>query len=137
MSDKSHEQWVEDEGRWEHVDFEEVDFEEVDFEEVDWKKRERLAIRKLEYYFAHRKALDANVEPPNGALVDWFVPPDRAEDMLLVLQKAFEERWVPKYGTRCARRMFFWHAVWSVIGFRLNWMMKHLSLLKVLASGRG
>jgi hypothetical protein len=77
------------------------------------------------------------VKPPKGFLIDWLVPADRADDMLLALQKAFEERWVPKYGVRRARRMFLWHAVWSVIGFWINWMMKHLRLLKFLASGRG
>jgi hypothetical protein len=56
--------------------------------------------------------------------------------MIVELEKGFE-RWVPKYGVRRARRMFRWHAFWSVIGFWINWMMKHLRLLKLFASGRG
>jgi hypothetical protein len=73
-------------------------------------------------------------EPPKGFLIDWLVPADRAEDMLLVLQKAFEERWVPKYGARRARRIFMTQSAGAVIGFWINWMMKHLCLLKFFAS---
>jgi hypothetical protein len=76
-------------------------------------------------------------QAPKGFLVDLLVPADRAEDMLLVLQKAYEERWVPKYGTRRARRILMMHSIGSVIGFWVNWMVKHLSLLKFFASGRG
>jgi hypothetical protein len=82
------------------------------------------------------KLLDADQKSPKGFLIDLLVPPDRAEDMLLGLEKGFE-RWVLKYGVRGARRRFLWHSVWSVIGFWINWMMKHLKLLKFLASGRG
>jgi hypothetical protein len=85
----------------------------------------------------HGKALDSDVEPPKGFLIDLLVPTDRAEDMLLGLEEAFEERWLPKYGTRCARRMFMTHSIGSVIGFWINWLMKHLRLLKFFASGRG
>jgi hypothetical protein len=83
---------------------------------------------------AHRKLMDA--KSPKRLLIDWLVPTDRADDMLLALQKGFE-RWVPKYGVRRARRMFLWHAFWSVIGCWINCLMKHLRLLKFLASGRG
>ena len=81
-----------------------------------------------------------NAEPqaalsPKGLPIDWLVPPDRAEDMLLELKKGFD-RWVLKYGVRRARRMFLWHAAWSVIGFKFDWMMKHLSLLKFFVSSR-
>jgi hypothetical protein len=85
---------------------------------------------------ARLRISNPELEAPKGVLIDWLVPPDRAEDMLLGLQKAFEERWVPKYGLRCAQRMFLWHAVGSVIGFWINWTMKRTKLLKFL-SGSG
>jgi hypothetical protein len=74
------------------------------------------------------------LKAPRGFLIDLLVPADRAEDMLLGLQKAFEERWVPKYGLRRAQRMFLWHAVWSVVGFWINWIRRQLDLLKFFAS---
>jgi hypothetical protein len=77
---------------------------------------------------------DPRLEAPKGVLIDFLLPPDHAEHRLLALQKAFEERWVPKYGQRCARCMFMTHSIGSVIGFWINRMMKHLRLLKFFAS---
>jgi hypothetical protein len=50
--------------------------------------------RVFRWFFVYRKPLGADVVPPKGALIDWLVPPDRADDMLLALRKAYEERWV-------------------------------------------
>jgi hypothetical protein len=81
-----------------------------------------------------RKIEDANQKPPKGFLIDLLVPPDRADDMLLELQKGFE-RWVPKYGARCARRMFITHSIGSIIRFWIDGILKRLDLLKFFASG--
>jgi hypothetical protein len=81
-----------------------------------------------------RKTLDTGGEPPKGLLIDLLVPADRADDMLLALQKAFDERWVPKYGARHARCIFMTQSIGSIIGFWIDWMMKHLRLLKFFAS---
>jgi hypothetical protein len=80
------------------------------------------------------KTLDG--EPQKSLLIDLLVPADRAEDMLGELQKAYKERWVPKYGERRARRILMMHSIGSIIGFWINWMVKHLSLLKFFASSR-
>ncbi|HWX32257.1 MAG TPA: hypothetical protein VNZ53_33100 [Steroidobacteraceae bacterium] len=72
--------------------------------------------------------------PPKGFLIDLLVPADRAEDMLSGLQTAYEERWVPKYGARRARRIFMTQSIGSILGFWIDWMMKHLRLLKFFAS---
>jgi hypothetical protein len=139
MSDKSHIQSIEYKGRFERY---RIDEEIVRLIKAEEEKRRPSRSTKRRVFIAfsghgHGKALDADVEPPKGLLIDLLVPPDQAEDRLLQLQKAFEERWVPKYGTRRARRMFVTQSIGSVIGFWINWMMKHLSLLKFFASGRG
>jgi hypothetical protein len=104
-----------------------------------WGARPLLILARL--FFAPLRLLLRSkmlkTEAPKGFLIDLLVPPDRADDMLLGLQTAFEERWVPKYGARCARRMFMTHSIGSIIGFWINWMMKHLRLLKFFASGGG
>jgi hypothetical protein len=78
--------------------------------------------------------LVSDARPPKGFLVDLLVPPDRAEDMLLALQGAFEDRWVPKYGARRARHIFMLQSIGSVIGFWINWVMKHIKVFKFFAS---
>jgi hypothetical protein len=69
---------------------------------------------------------------PSGLLIDLLVPPERAEDMLLHLQKAFD-RWSLKYGRRCARRMFAMHSIGAVVGFWIGWIRDRLDLFKWFA----
>jgi predicted flap endonuclease-1-like 5' DNA nuclease len=72
--------------------------------------------------------------PPKGMLVDILIPATRAEDMQLMLQRAFEERWVPKYGARGARRLYMLQSLGAVVGYWINWTMQHLGILKLFAS---
>ncbi|WP_431014539.1 hypothetical protein [Bradyrhizobium pachyrhizi] len=70
---------------------------------------------------------------PKGILIDCLVSPARAEDMLLSLQTAFEQRWVPKYGVRRARMLFFVQSAGAVAGFWIDWARRRLDFLRFFA----
>jgi len=72
--------------------------------------------------------------PTDGFVIDLLVPAERAEDMLLMLQRAFEERWLPKYGFRRARYIFAVQSIGAVIGYWISWAKQYLSVLKFLGS---
>jgi hypothetical protein len=67
--------------------------------------------------------------PPKGALIDWFTPPEDADDRIHALLTAYE-RWVQKYGVRTAGRIFLVQSIGVVFGFWVYWLCKHINLLK-------
>jgi hypothetical protein len=71
---------------------------------------------------------------PPGLLIDMLVPAARADDMLLALSKAFEQRWLPKYGSRRARLIFLVQSMGSVVGYWISWVRKNLNILRFFAS---
>ncbi|KJC55483.1 hypothetical protein UB31_00445 [Bradyrhizobium sp. LTSP849] len=70
---------------------------------------------------------------PKGLIIDLLVPPERADDMLANLQRAYDERWLPKYGARKARRIFLLQATGAVAGFWIDWVRQRLDLIKLFA----
>jgi hypothetical protein len=70
---------------------------------------------------------------PKGFMIDLLIPASRADDMLLTLGAAFEERWLPKYGARRARQIFLLQSLGAIVGYWINWIKRHLDVLKFFA----
>lgn len=70
---------------------------------------------------------------PKGLIIDLLVPPERADDMLANLERAYDERWLPKYGARKARCIFLLQATGAVAGFWIDWVRQRLDLIKLFA----
>lgn len=85
----------------------------------------------LRSIFAAVVQRDANA--PRGLLIDLFMPPDRAEDVVYNLLARYEY-WVEKHGVRLARLVFFTQSVGSVVTFWCDWLLKRLKLLKMFVS---
>jgi hypothetical protein len=71
---------------------------------------------------------------PKGLLLDMLIPSARSEDMLLTLSEAFERRWLPKYGIRKARLIFFVQSTGAIIGYWIGWLKNNLNVFKFFAS---
>ena len=84
-------------------------------------------------YLTNNVAEGSTHSAPKGVLIDLLVPPTRAEDMLFALQKTFEDRWVPKYGRRFARKLFLVQSTGAVCGFWIDWVRQRLDILKLFA----
>jgi hypothetical protein len=69
--------------------------------------------------------------PPKGQLIDWLTPPEYADDRIHGLLTGYD-RWVQKYGDRTARRMFLVQSIGVVFGFWVDWLIKHINLIKPL-----
>ena len=68
-------------------------------------------------------------ELPKGAILDFLLPTDRAEDAIYNLLGRFPS-WVEKYGERRARRMFLTHSLGTVVGHWIDWVLKRWKLIK-------
>jgi hypothetical protein len=103
-------------------------------------ERGRIFVTDWQRYQGKQIAPEITTEPkvkesaPAGLLIDMLVPAARAEDMLLTLSNAFEQRWLPKYGPRRARLFFLLQSTGAVIGYWINWIKKNLDVLKFFAS---
>jgi hypothetical protein len=69
---------------------------------------------------------------PRGFVIDLLIPPQRAEDMLLHLDKAFP-RWVVKYGPRRAKQMYHLQSIGAVSGFWIEWLRQKADVFKWFA----
>jgi hypothetical protein len=69
---------------------------------------------------------------PKGLLIDMFISPERAPDMVFNLQQAFDERWMKVHGARVARLIFLNQSVGAILNFWTAWLLKRLKLLKLL-----
>jgi hypothetical protein len=68
-----------------------------------------------------------------GLLVDLFMPPDRADDVLYNLLGRYDY-WIEKHGVRWARVIFFVQSAGSIVTFWTDWLLKRLKLLKTFVS---
>jgi len=70
---------------------------------------------------------------PRGLLIDLFMPPDRAEDVIYNLLGRYDH-WVEAHGPRWARIIFYLQSVGSIVTFWTDWMLKRVKLLKMFVS---
>jgi hypothetical protein len=66
---------------------------------------------------------------PRGFLIDWLLPPDRADDVLYNLLGRYPY-WVEKHGLLKARLIFLTQSLGTIVGFWLDWVLKRANLLK-------
>ena len=69
---------------------------------------------------------------PKGLLIDMFVSPERAPDMVFNLQQAFEERWTKVHGLHVARMIFLTQSIGVILSFWTAWLLKRARLLGFL-----
>jgi hypothetical protein len=91
--------------------------------------RQGITPREVQLGDAVVRATQASAErAPSGFLIDLLIPASRAEDMLLTLTDAFEDRWLPKYGYRRATFLFCVQSSGTVAGYWINWLKGHLDV---------
>jgi hypothetical protein len=58
---------------------------------------------------------EAGLEPPLKAerLLNYVLPRARREEILGDLEEDYHTNWLPKFGHREARRLYWWHAIRS------------------------
>jgi hypothetical protein len=72
--------------------------------------------------------------PPKGLLIDMLIPAGRSEDMLLMLDQAYENRWLPKYDVHRAKSIYFVQCTGAVAGYWINWFKSNLKVFNFFAS---
>jgi hypothetical protein len=68
---------------------------------------------------------------PRGFLIDLFLPPDRADDVLYNLLDRYPY-WVEKHGLPKAHLIFLTQSLGAVLCFWLDWVLKRVRLLRFL-----
>jgi len=68
---------------------------------------------------------------PRGFLVDWLLPPDRAEEVLVNFLERYPY-WVEKHGVRRARVIFVTQSLGSIASYWTDWLLRRLKLLTLL-----
>jgi hypothetical protein len=106
---------------------------------VPFKDLAAISAAMSKQYSKHRSetlgtSKSSSVSKPSEILIDFLIPADRAEDMLLEMEKAFEKRWLPKYGARRARQIYLLQSTGAVVGYWLNWIKQYLDVFKLFAS---
>jgi hypothetical protein len=97
------------------------------------KSKFEARVSTTEFGESPKEATPREASTP-GLLIDLFVPAARAEDMLLEMGKAFEKRWLPKYGERRARQIYLLQSTGAVMGYWINWIKQHLDVFRFFAS---
>jgi hypothetical protein len=117
-----------------HTDLNERAKEKLD-ENIRNLKLDKNIARLLRTRWLHTSIAISAVRSskPKGLLIDLLIPAARAEDCRLELDKGYE-RWVEKYGSKRAGRMFAWHSAVIVVGYWIEWARKRLNLLKIFSS---
>jgi hypothetical protein len=65
---------------------------------------------------------------PKGFVVDWLLPPDRAEEVLVNILGRYPY-WEEKYGFRKARVIFVTQSLGSILSYWSDWLLRRLKLL--------
>src|SRR5262249_46713454 len=66
---------------------------------------------------------------PRGFLIDWLLPPDRADDVLNNLLGRYPY-WIEKHGLLKARLIFLTQSVGTILCFWVDWVLKRANLIR-------
>jgi hypothetical protein len=83
-----------------------------------WLRALIIGQRFTVYFKGYNPEVQAPTEPPRPRraelLLNYILPKVRREEILGDLQEDYDTTWLPKFGPRQARRLYWWHAIRSI-----------------------
>lgn len=102
----------------------------VDLDEIETKRHRPfhfgLYVRILEDLisrittsgdFAKQKAAPT---PPSPFILSWLMPASKSEDAIACMEAIYEKNWLPRYGTRRAKLIWYTQCAGTIIGHHKN-----------------